>query len=115
MQVSAVNDAESLVVEIAIAFRLRERTHSAANTTFRNQAIDHLDTVAAVRQALSGMDGDAFTPFKYLGFALERRADLRVYRQRYETNDYAQPAADEFIPWPNPTGPDFCVHPDILE
>lgn len=113
VQVSADNDAETLVVEIVIAFRLRERTSSVATDTYRDQAIDHIDTVTAVRQALSGLDGASFTPLTYRGFVLERRADLRVYRQRYESTFFEQPAADDFIPWPNDTGPDFCVHPDI--
>ncbi|MCA0234935.1 MAG: hypothetical protein LCH81_00980 [Bacteroidetes bacterium] len=114
--VGAENDEETMVVEIAIAFRLRERTHSAAQQTYRDEALTHMDTVELVRQALSGLSGTTFTALRYKGFTLDRRADLRVYRQRYEVSSYPEPASagdPQYVPWPNPTGPDFCVHPDI--
>ena len=89
----AENDEETLVVEVAIAFRLRERTHSVATQTYRDEALTHMDTVEAVRQALSGLTGTTFSALKFQGFSLDRRADLRVYRQRYETSYYPEPAS----------------------
>jgi hypothetical protein len=114
--IGTVNEEETVVIEVATAFRLRERTHSVANSTYRDEALTHLDTVEAVRLALSGLSGTTFTALQYRGFTLDRRADLRVYRQHFDTSYYAEPSGEntpQYVPWPNPTGPDLCVHPDI--
>lgn len=100
-------------VDVVIGFKLRERTHSKTDTAFRDEALEHLDTVDAVRVALQGLAGSGFAGLSYTGFTRDKRSDYRVYRQRYTCETFPSSPDSKYIPWPNATGPDFCVHPDI--
>ncbi len=102
-----------LTVEIAVAFRLYERTHSAADEGFQANALEHMDTVDAVRVALEGFSGTGFEALSFSEFNMDRRADLRVWRLRFTASHY--PAAPESpeVPWPGPSAVGFCVHPEI--
>lgn len=100
-------------VEVVLAFRLHERTHSAANSTYRDEALEHLDTVDTVRAALAGLGGTGFSPLVYQGFTNSPRADLRVWRLRFDCEHYPAPPAEVFVPWPGQQPVDFCAHPDI--
>jgi hypothetical protein len=126
-QVQQLGDAalaEQVAIEVTLAFRLRERTHSLAEDTFRDEALQHLDTVEALRAALTGLTAPAFAPIAYEGFSRDRRADLRVYRIRFACTRYPDDSGsagggDAFLPWDEVTGtvgagPGFCVHLDII-
>lgn len=109
---------ETLSVEITLGFKLRERTHSKAQATFRDEALEHLDTVSAVRAALEGLSGDSFSGLTYTGFTRDRRADYRVYRLTFAVLHYPEAPDSPFVPWEDAPGsvganPDFCIHTDI--
>lgn len=100
-------------IEVVLAFRLRERTHSVAESAWKDEALEHLDTVEAARAALQGLSAATFTGLEYLGFSNDRRADLRVWRLRFQCQHWPAPPTEVFVPWPGPQPVDFCVHPDI--
>lgn len=100
-------------VEITLAFQLRERTHSKANSTYRDEALGHMDTVDAVRIALTGLQGSTFGKLSYAGFQNDRRADLRVWRLRFTCEHFPAAPANTYVDWPGNAPVGFCVHPDI--
>lgn len=109
---------ESLSVEITLGFKLRERTHSKVNTTYSDEALEHLDTVSAVRAALEGLSGASFAGLTYTGFTRDRRADYRVYRLTFAVLHYPEAPESPYVPWEDVPGtvgasPDFCIHPEI--
>jgi len=104
-----------VTVEVALAFQLRERTHSKASATFKDEALEHLDTVEAVRTALSGLEGSTFKALDYLGFSNDRRADLRVWRLRFSCAHYPAAPDSPFQPLPGGVDLDLCLHPDIVQ
>jgi len=110
--------AETLAIEVVLGFRLRERTHSKTTETFRDEALEHLDTVEAVRTALEGLSATTFTPLAYNGFDRDRRSDYRVYRLRFACSRYPAPPPDTYLPWTDAggegEGPGFCIHPDLV-
>jgi hypothetical protein len=103
----------SVLVEISLAFRLRERTHSIATESFRDEALEHIDVVEAVRVALTGLDGDDFQSLTYLGFSNDRRADLRVWRLRFSCAHYPMEPESPFQPLEDGVDLDLCLQPDI--
>lgn len=102
-----------VIIEIVVAFQLRERTHSRAATSYRDEAISHLDTVDAVRIALTGLKADSFGPLTYLSFANDRRADLRVWRLRFAGQHAPMAPDSEFEPLPDDIEVDLCLDPEI--
>jgi hypothetical protein len=100
-------------VEIVVAFQLRERTHSKASAPFRDEALEHLDTLDAVRIALEGLDGNTFKALTYLGFSNDKRPDLRVWRLRFSCEHYPAPPESPFQPLPGGLEVGLCLHPDI--
>lgn len=103
----------SVLIEIALAFRLRERTHSVATESFSDEALEHIDMVEAVRIALTGLEGDTFTSLTYLGFAADRRADLRVWRLRFACEHYPAAPDSPFQPLEDGVEVDLCLDPEI--
>lgn len=103
----------TITLEIAVAFQLRERTHSVADQQYRDEALTHLDTVDAVRVALEGLLGANFTAMNYLGFSNDRRADLRVWRLRFICEHYPQAPEPPFEPLPDGVHLDLCLNVEI--
>ena len=103
--------------EVAVVFQLRERTHSKADTAAKNEALEHLDTVQAVIDAVNGIEGTSFKNVQHLRTAMDRRADLRVWRLGFSGTHYPMPPDDAYVPWEDaggaPPGPAFCINPDI--
>lgn len=109
---------ETLSVAITVAFKLRERTHSKTNPTYSDEALGHIDTVMAVRQALEGLAGASFSGLTYTGFTRDRRSDYRVYRLTFAVLHFPEAPDSPYIPWQDVPatvgiGPDFCIHPDV--
>lgn len=103
----------AVFVEIALAFQLRERTHSVATETYRDEALGHIDVVDAVRVALTGLDGDTFHALTYLGFSNDRRADLRVWRLRFSCAHYPAAPDSPFQPLPDGGEVDLCLDVEV--
>lgn len=112
----------TVTVEVSVGFRMYERTHNAANTLYRNQALEHIDTVEKVRAAIERTAGDTFSPLEFRGFEREQRADYRIWTLRFActhttgTGSGSGPGTpvNPYQPWPGPgTGPGFCAHPNI--
>src|SRR5690349_7046677 len=80
---SEATSTETLSIEITLGFRLRERTHSKAEASFKAEALAHLDIVEAVRVAVDGLNGTTFGPINYSGFTRDRRSDYRVYHLNF--------------------------------
>ncbi len=114
---SDATTTETLVVEVTIGFKLRERTHSKAATNFKDEALGHLDVVDAVRAALDGLSGSTFNAMTYSGFTRDRRADYRVYHLTFTCSSFPPAAEDPYVPWVDGggigVGPGFCIHPDV--
>lgn len=89
----------TLNLTVRLAFRLRERTHSKAAANFREEALEHLDVVAAVRTALMGLVGDTFTPFVLTTETNEQRADLRTYSLGFRCDHYIEYPAPQYTDW----------------
>lgn len=108
---------ETLVVELTVGFKLRERTHSKANNTFREEALSHLDLLEDVRHAIDGLSGDTFSSLNYSGFTRDRRADYRVYHVTFTCSSYPPAAESPYVPWADGggtgIGPGFCIHPEL--
>jgi hypothetical protein len=118
--ISANATMGTVIIEVSVGFRLHERTHNAVLTAFRDEALEHIDTVEQVRAAVERTNGPTFTPLVYVGFEREQRADYRIWTLRFETQHTvcatgaSGSSTDPYQPWPGPgTGPDFCVHPNI--
>lgn len=109
------NDANvgTVRVEVALAFRLRERTHSITEQQYREEGLEHLDTVEAVRVQLTGLSGDTFQGLEYLGFSNDRRADLRVWRLRFACAHYPEAPDSPFEPLPDDVTLDLCLQTEI--
>ena len=109
--ISAANDTGTIAIEVVVGFRLHERTHSKAQESFSDLALEHIDTVEDVRIALSGLTGTSFAPIGYKGFKKDSRSDYRVWRLRFECEHFPAPPDSPYnlmAPQPN-----FCVHPDV--
>lgn len=112
--VSRTQSTGEVIIEVAIGFRLRERTHNIANAPYRDEALAHVDVVEKVREALRHAEGSMFTRPEFQSFSREQRADLRVWTLRFATTHTTTPDPSPYQPWPGPSaGPDFCVHPSI--
>lgn len=106
--ISASLDTGGLNIEVVVAFRLRERTHSRAQEAFSDEALTHIDTVDAVRLALSGMAGPEWDGLQYLGFSQDKRSDYRVWRLRFSCQHYPPPGGSNYTD-ADPQ-PGFCAH-----
>jgi hypothetical protein len=118
--VSAIESMGTVIIEVSVGFRLHERTNNAVLPAFRNEALEHIDTVEQVRAAVERTSGQTFTPLTYSGFEREQRSDYRIWTLRFATqhtvctNKANGNSTDPYQPWPGPgTGPNFCVHPNI--
>lgn len=109
-------------LSVRVAFRLRERTHTKANVTYRAEAMAHLDQVSAVHRALQGLSGECFKAMSRLSIRNERRPDYRVYEMIYSLV-YMEPAqapgsVPEYRPWDDaggdPPGPSIDIIPDLI-
>lgn len=111
-------DQVELSVTIRVAFRLYERTHNVNTDTYRDKALEHLDTLANIHAKLNGLSGTNFNAIGRVGYwANERRADIRVYTATYQTllEDDGTGADPEengptFVPWSElmQAAPDLC-------
>jgi hypothetical protein len=106
--ISAALDTGQLSVEVVVAFRLRERTHSKAVEAYSDEALSHIDTVDAVRLALTGLSGPEWDGLQYNGFNQDKRSDFRVWRLRFSCQHYPPPGASNYTD-ADPQ-PGFCVH-----
>lgn len=113
----------TLVVSVRVAFQLFERTHSKNDSTKRNAALAHLDTLQNIHAALQSLSGTNFSALSRIGYENEKRADLRVYRMTYSTlvtddgggSDGDSGNTPTFVPWDEiPTdAPGLCMDIDI--
>lgn len=115
---SDLSVTEKLSVEITLGFKLRERTHSKTQAIYKDEALEHLDTVEAVRTALEGLAGQSFAGLTYTGFTRDRRSDYRVYRLTFAVLHYPESPESPYVPWTDApgavgAGPDFCIHPAL--
>ena len=89
-----------MVLILRVGFKVRERTHSKAETTYRDDGLAHIDLMNAIHAALDGLAGDTFKDLRRRGWATEPRADWRVYRLTYSCIYYDVPVS-EYIPFPD--------------
>lgn len=110
-----------VTVELRVAFNLKERTHSLADTAWRDIALSHLDTLHKIHMAMQGASAPCITEVTRVGFTTEPRADYRVYVMRYRVTAYEGPMTEDekdYKNWklydtkPETVDPDFEV---ILE
>ncbi len=104
-------------INIRVGFRLFERTHSKTNQTFRDEALEHLDTVSAVHRALQGFSGECFAPLNRISQSNEKRADYRVYNIGYVCTLWDEPTATFVPPGDLQSGfvPGFEIENDIVD
>ena len=122
-QLGAGQQIQSATIVIRLAFKIFERTSSIAEAAWRAQALAHLDTLDATHNALHNIANPEFTALIRSGITNEQRADLRIYTLTYTTDIYQDTATtpdQNFTNWhdllpayPNPNGPNFCIHPVI--
>jgi hypothetical protein len=108
-------------INLRIAFKTYERTHSKNDPTYQEQGLKHLDTLSLLKKSIAFTKGNDFSELLITGESNETRADLRVYNLTFSTTiteNYQDNQIDPFVPWqdlqppfPNPNGPDFCIHP----
>ena len=113
----------ALTVTVKMGFKLRERTHSKTPPQYRGEALEMLNTVEAVHNALQGSGGtDTLGKLNRTGFRNERKANFRVFELDYLIDVFtASPTwtanGGPYIPWKDLTGqpplPEFCLHRDI--
>jgi len=95
-------------IVIRVAFKIFERTHSAATEVFRDVGLAHLDILQAIHFALQGLDGPAFSSMTRDSMAQEPRADLRVYRYTYSTI-YTEGPDSPYADWAEETPVELCL------
>ncbi len=120
-QLGRYSNLGDTTINLRIAFKIYERTHSKNDPTFQAQALEHLDILALLKKYIAFTQGDDFSELLLSSEDSETRSDLRVYNLSFSTSiteDYQDAIPDPFTPWqdlqppfPNPNGPDFCVHP----
>lgn len=111
--ISTQNDTGTIAIEVVLGFKVLERTHSVAQESYSDQALEHIDTVEAIRIAVSGLSGLSFSTIGYKGFTKDKRSDYRVWRLRFECEHFATPAPPTHT-LADPQ-PGFCVHPDLTQ
>ncbi len=105
----------TLTVMLRVAFRLHERTHSIAEESYRNEALEFFDTLEALDFALDDLSGTTFSGLTQTKFKQENRADLRIWQLYYECQHFPAPPPPVYVDWPNPGNPpNFCIHPDVV-
>ena len=119
-QIGRYSNLGETTINLRIAFKLYERTHSKNDPTFQAQALQHLDTIALLKKKIAYTEGTDFSPLLLAAEQNETRADLRVYNLTFTTSiteDYQDADPNPFIPWqelqppfPNANGPEFCFH-----
>lgn len=101
------------VIDIRIAFKVFERTHSQTKTTptdFRAKGLEHLTIIDLIHNKLDGLNAEGIGSLSRISYNNEKRADLRVYKLSYTAQVTTTPPP-VFIP-PNevdpPFTPEFC-------
>lgn len=95
-----------MVINIRLAFKVFERTHSKTQEDFRLIGLAHLDTLDAVNAALAGLSAGGAGGLKRTSIVQEKRADLRVYTLSYSTL-YTDIPESPYVP--PETLPGFCI------
>ena len=112
----------TMTVTVRIGFKLRERTHSKVSPLYRGEALEMLNTVEAVHDALQGTDGENFGQIERSALRNERKTEIRVFELDYQVIIHTPSPTwkingGPYIPWKDLAGqpplPAFCVHPDI--
>lgn len=98
MQLGAGAQQAEVFITLRVAFRVFERTHSKAQSSYRNVGLAHLDVLAAIHTALNGSSADNIGTLSRISYITEPRADLRVYKITYVTQ-YVDCPASPFVPW----------------
>lgn len=114
-QLGAGAQQAEVQITLRIAFRTFERTHSKAQSSYRNEGLSHLDTLAAIHKALNGSSGDHIGALSRISMATEARADLRVYKMTYVT-EYVDCPTPPFVPWDDIEGlegVDLCLDVEV--
>jgi hypothetical protein len=93
-----------LRITIKCGFKLRERTHSKTTPQYRTEALEHLETLQRVHDALQGTHGTSFGRLLRTGIRNERKANIRVYEMDYAVQVYADaptgnPQANAYKPF----------------
>ncbi len=105
MQLGAGAQQAEVQITLRVAFRTFERTHSKAQSSFRDEGLAHLDTLAAIHTALNGSSADNIGALSRISMATEARADLRVYKMTY-LSEYVDCPTSPFVPWEDIEGLD---------
>lgn len=104
---------------LRIGFVLRERTHSKTESSFRSDALEHLDVIEAAKNALVGTSSGAFSGIRLDGQSNEQRADHRIYQLSFSCQIWEEPTDPTYKPvpeYPNATLPlEACVHPEVVD
>jgi hypothetical protein len=112
-----------IVINIRLAFKVHEKTHSVNSSTPQTEALSHLTTAGLVNKHLSGLEGAAFTKLSRIGFNHEKRGDYRVYSYSYVSTYYDETVSilDNYTNWHalNPNlfpddGIGLGVSPDLI-
>ena len=101
-----------LTIEITLAFRVWERTHSVNSPVLQAAALEHLDTLEAVRLALTNLEGDTFSALHHTGTTQSPTPDPRTWRLRFACAHYPAPPAAQYVPWADSGA--VTAHPDLM-
>jgi hypothetical protein len=131
--VSRLLQTATVTINLRIAFRVFERTHSKAQTNYQNIGLDHLNILELVHKAVQnstappaftivGQANFEFGPLNRIAFNNERRADLRIYNLTYTTEVWdtlANPITPidqnpNYNPAQGPIQLNFCNPPVII-
>lgn len=99
-------------VEIELAFKIVERTHSKAVT---NVGLSHFSTMEGIVAAIHGTDGEAFDTLWLESIRQDAtRQDLRIFTLKFALNAYITTSSVETVDLKSLQKlPDFCVHPTL--
>lgn len=115
LQLGAGAQQAEVLITLRVAFRVFERTHSKAQSSYRDEGLAHLDTLAAIHAALNGSSADNIGALTRISMATEARADLRVYKMTY-VSEYVDCPASPYVPWDDIEGlggVDLCLDVEV--
>lgn len=88
------------MVEIKVGFKLRERTHSKADASFRAEALSHIDVLQRLHLALQAAQTGCIADMSRVGFTTVKIPAWRIYVLRYAVTAYEGPEMDD-LPYKN--------------
>jgi hypothetical protein len=116
-RIGGQGELAELDIYLLLGCKVRERTHSKTNPSFRTEGLEHMDLITSIHEAINGLAGNTFRDLRRTGFSNQSRADFRIYRIDYRCL-YCYMPESEYTAWPTASDDadlDLQVNWDMVE